>query len=275
MLSREDALIRISIVTPSYQQGRFLAETIESVTGQDYPNLEYFVFDGGSSDNTVEILRRYDKYLTYWESVPDRGQAHAINKGFRRATGEVIAYLNSDDRYCKDVFAKIAAYFMANPECMWLVGNVLFTDEAGKIYARKKPVYSPFVLRYGTSSVYQPAVFVRRRVLDEVGYLNESFTAIMDQEWFCRIGEKYSPDTVHLDIAMFRWHAASKSSSGRNSKHFQHYLDERIIILNRYMPCLTFSSRSVQLLVLWFLAQVARCVKLFHRLFKRHSIISL
>lgn len=259
------ALLRISIVTPSYQQGRFLAETIQSVIGQNYPNLEYFVFDGGSSDCTLKVLREYDKHLTYWESAPDRGQTHAINKGFSRATGEIIAYLNSDDRYCERVFERIAEYFTIHADCMWLAGNVLFTDEAGNVFSRKKPVFSPYVLRYGTSSVYQPAVFVRRRVLDEIGFLDEAFTAIMDQEWFCRIAEKYPPHVIDLDITFFRWHPGSKSSSGRRTRHYQRYVSERVMLARRYAPWLTIPLSVNPSLVLRLLAEIARVVKFWLR----------
>ena len=102
---------RISIVTPSFNQGQFLEETIRSVLEQGYPNLEYMVIDGGSTDGSIEIIRKYEKRLAYWTSEPDRGQADAINKGWRRATGEILAYLNSDDTYCPNALRLAAEAF--------------------------------------------------------------------------------------------------------------------------------------------------------------------
>ena len=110
---------KISIVTPSFNQGQFIEETIRSVLDQDYPNLEYLVIDGGSTDQTIDIIRKYETQLSYWESEKDRGQVHAINKGLARATGDIFAYINSDDIYLPGTFATVAKYFdeHAHPQC--------------------------------------------------------------------------------------------------------------------------------------------------------------
>src|SRR5580658_2018681 len=120
------ALKKISIITPSYNQGQFLEETMLSVFNQGYPNLEYIVIDGGSTDNSVEIIKKYENRLTYWESQKDRGQTHAINKGFEKSTGEIIAWLNSDDVYCENALFIIADFFEKNIEANIVVGNGLF-----------------------------------------------------------------------------------------------------------------------------------------------------
>jgi glycosyltransferase involved in cell wall biosynthesis len=109
-------LPKISIVTPSFNQGRFIEKTILSVIEQDYPNLEYIIIDGGSTDESVEIIKKYEKHLAYWVSEPDRGQSHAINKGFERATGEIFGWLNSDDWYHPGALKALAEAFAANPE---------------------------------------------------------------------------------------------------------------------------------------------------------------
>jgi glycosyltransferase involved in cell wall biosynthesis len=107
---------KISIVTPSFNQGRFIEKTILSVIEQDYPNLEYIIIDGGSTDESVEVIKKYDQHLAYWVSEPDRGQSHAINKGFERATGEIFGWLNSDDWYHPGALKAVAEAFAANPE---------------------------------------------------------------------------------------------------------------------------------------------------------------
>lgn len=257
---------KISIVTPSYNQAKFLEETIQSVIDQRYPNLEYIIIDGGSSDGSQYIIRKYESYLTYWESQRDSGQSCAINKGFRKATGEIISYLNSDDRYCSNALLSVAKYFLEHPECMWLCGNILFTNERGKIFARKKPIYTPFILRFGSSSIYQPNVFVRRRILSEVGFLREDFHAIMDREWFCRISEVYRPHIIDVDIALFRWHSASKSCAEGKSFHKRRYFEERVLITKRYLPGLNSIIDSFPRFFIFSLEQIARGVKLWKRI---------
>jgi len=111
---------RLTIVTPSFNQSEFIEETIVSVLDQDYPDLEYIIVDGGSTDRSVELIEKYERWLTYWVSEPDRGQAHAINKGFERATGQIAAYINSDDAYLPGAFATVAQTFARNPRADWL-----------------------------------------------------------------------------------------------------------------------------------------------------------
>jgi glycosyltransferase involved in cell wall biosynthesis len=259
---------RISIVTPSYNQGSLLEETIQSVLNQNYPDLEYIVIDGGSTDKSTDVLRRYSRHLSYWESEKDRGQSHAINKGFKRTTGEIIAYLNSDDRYCPNTLHRIAAYFSGHPQCMWLCGNVLFTDAAGKVFARKRPIYTQFVLKHGTASLYQPSVFLRREVLREIGYLCEDFHAIMDREWFCRIADRYPPHILDEDLAFFRWSSGQKSSSPKGTAHYKRYIEERVIVSGKYAPALRPFLALLPTLALFVLEQIARTVKMWLR-FKR------
>src|ERR1051326_2842776 len=124
-------LPRITVITPSFNQAEFLAQTITSVLGQKYPNIEYMVIDGGSTDGSVDIIRRYEKDLAYWVSEKDRGQTHAINKGLRRATGEIIAYLNSDDYYLPSAFDRVAAHFRAHPDVDLIHGRCRTVDVGG------------------------------------------------------------------------------------------------------------------------------------------------
>src|SRR5262249_6074487 len=124
-------LPRISIITPSFNQASFLEQTISSVISQGYPNLEYIVIDGGSTDGSVEAIRKFDSSITYWVSEKDRGQAHAINKGLRRATGDIIAYLNSDDYYFEGTLALVAQHFIGHPEADLFHGRCRVVDEHG------------------------------------------------------------------------------------------------------------------------------------------------
>lgn len=259
------ALPRITVVTPSYNQARFLATTIESVVHQEYPGLEFMIVDGGSTDDSLSIIHTYENKIAYWTSEPDRGQSSAINKGFVRATGDIVAWLNSDDCYCKNALTVVGNYFALHPGCMWLAGNILFMDVNGKIIRRKKPYFSRFILRHGSSSLYQPNVFVNRKVLKEVGFLNEEFHAIMDREWFCRIAERYEPALVDVDLALFRWHPASKSSSGNKSKHWHHYLNERVQVSGAKSQVLKYGLDRASRAILAVLESVARAEKFVQR----------
>jgi glycosyltransferase involved in cell wall biosynthesis len=267
-------MIRISIVTPSFNQGQFIEETITSVLSQNYGAVEYIIIDGGSTDNTVEVIQEYADRLAYWVSEPDRGQTHAINKGFERATGEVIAWLNSDDLYCSDALAIVGAYFADHPECMWLCGNIMFADEYGTVFARKKPIYSTFISRHGSSSLYQPNVFVRRSILDEVGFLREDFHLMMDKEWFCRIACKYPPHIIDKDLALFRWHSSSKSSTTNGTALYKRYLEERIMVSTHYAPFLKPYLRVMPRQVFFLQDQLGRVLKAVIRLKKICSKIN-
>lgn len=257
----------ISIVTPSYNQGKFIADTINSVASQGYRRYEHIIVDGASTDSTLEVLERFGQDPSFsWTSEPDRGQTHAINKGFAEAKGDIIAYLNSDDRYCAGALAFVAEYFAMHPNCMWLCGNVLFADIDGHVFARKRPVFSRFALVFGTSSLYQPGVFLRRSVLAEFGQLREDLHTVMDLEWFCRISSRYPPQIVDRDLAIFRWHPASKSSSDKHTAHYRQYVRERAEIGCEHYPVLCPAIRKYPESTLWVLAQVARGDKLLQRM---------
>ncbi|MBZ0221341.1 MAG: glycosyltransferase [Candidatus Methylomirabilis sp.] len=210
---------RITVITPSYNQGGFIAETIESVLVQEYPDLEYLVIDGGSNDGTLEVLKRYDGRLA-WVSERDRGQSDAINKGIRRATGDIIAYLNSDDLYEPGALKKAAQYFQAHPDCLWLTGRCGIIDAEGRETRRYITSYKNFLLRrYGynillvTNFVSQPATFIRREAFGELGLFDESQHRVMDYEFWLRLGRKYPPGFIDDRLASFRVHPGSKTSS--------------------------------------------------------------
>jgi len=184
-------MLKISIVTPSYNQGEFLEATVRSILAQNYSNLEYIICDGGSNDSSVEIIKKYSNQLAYWESQKDNGQAHAINKGFRRATGEIIGWINSDDILLPGALRRINDVFKNNPEIDVVYGNSVWIDKDGKVIRKRKNAsfhYKTWL--YGRADPLQPEVFYRRRVLEKAGYLNENFHMMLDREWWLRMAQQ-------------------------------------------------------------------------------------
>lgn len=205
---------RISIITPSYNQAEFLERTLRSVLDQGYPNLEYIVIDGGSTDGSVEVIRSYETRLAYWVSEPDRGQVDAINKGLRRATGEWIAWQNSDDIYYPGAFARVAAMVAAHPQLDLVLGDINLIDARDRVirdvrYVR--PTYGA-LLAEGMVLANQ-AAFWRRSLHDSVGYLDESLHYCLDFDWFLRILQATS-QVGHMPhiLGALRYHAVTKTS---------------------------------------------------------------
>jgi glycosyltransferase involved in cell wall biosynthesis len=201
---------RVSVVTPSYNQGRFIEETIRSVLLQGYPNLEYLILDGGSTDETLSVIHRYEPWLSYWVSEPDGGQTNAINKGWERATGEILAYLNTDDFYMPGAIATAAAQF--RPDVGMVYGTARLIDESGRELSPwlARPFDLETMLVQG-SIVPQPATFFSQPVVRRLGYLNEQRHMIMDYELCIRIGMEFPTVCVPDTIASFRTHAQSKT----------------------------------------------------------------
>jgi glycosyltransferase involved in cell wall biosynthesis len=225
---------KISIVTPSYNQAQFLEETIRSVLLQDYPNLEYIIIDGGSMDNSVEIIKKYESDLAYWVSEPDEGQTSAINKGFRRATGDIMAWINSDDLYTKGTFQKVGEIFKQSPELCAIYGNCILFDEKERELLLKPGI---FIFQKMISGDYipQPSTFFRRDVIDKIGYLDENFHYSMDYDLFLRIGAKYKIEYVDEVFSKFRFHETSKTVS----QDF-HFFPEDILALHKILQEYSF-----------------------------------
>ena len=179
----------VSIVTPSFNQGQFLEETIKSVLAQTYEPIEYMIIDGGSTDSSVEIIQQYGDHLSYWVSEPDRGQSHAINKGLQRSTGDIIGWLNSDDTLLPDAVARVVEAMETTP--MVVHGSVRLIDAASKIIARPKMAKrnQEFGLRtiVGEGLVNQPGSFWNRAIMERAGYLDENLNYIMDYELWVRM----------------------------------------------------------------------------------------
>ena len=183
----------ISIVTPSFNQGQYLEETILSVLNQDYPALEFFIIDGGSTDGSVEIIKKYAHRLTYWESKPDRGQSHGINKGFRMASGEIVAWLNSDDLLAPGALKVVAQAWQKNPRLGLISGQTEIIDQAGKptgnIFGSEPNVINS--LLSSENPISQPSTFFSTSALKEVGFLDETLHMSMDWDLWLRIGARY------------------------------------------------------------------------------------
>lgn len=205
---------RVTIVTPSYNQGQFIEETIRSVLLQNYPNLEYIIIDGGSSDNSVEIIKKYSSYLTYWISEPDRGQSHAINKGWKMATGEIVAYLNSDDTYCPNAISTAVNYLDTHQDISMIYGDCLFINEESENIHLSPIEEFDFQRLVFCNFIPQPAVFFRKNVINEIGFLDESLHMAMDYDLWVRIGLKYNVKYLAKTLANFRMHKSNKSQVG-------------------------------------------------------------
>jgi glycosyltransferase involved in cell wall biosynthesis len=210
-----EPLPSVSIVTPSFGQAAYIEATIRSVLEQDYPRLEYMVVDGGSTDGTIEVLRRYEPRLR-WISEPDRGQADAIMKGFSRAGGEILAWLNSDDTYAPGAIAAAAGYFAEHPQVGVVYGNADFIDAAGGRIGRCQHVepFSRHRLLHYSDFIVQPAVFFRRSVFESVGGLDRSLCWAMDYDLWLKLSERTQFAFIGQVLANYRWLDTSKTGSG-------------------------------------------------------------
>lgn len=202
----------VSIVTPSFNQACFLEETIQSVLSQNYPHIEYMIVDGGSTDGSVEIIRRYQDRLAWWVSEPDKGQTDAINKGFARANGDILAWINSDDTYLPGAIAEAAGFLDAHPEVGLVYGDANLIDGKGKVLGRFPARQTDYRrLRRGYVHIPQQTAFFRADLWRRVGPLDPSFYFAMDYDLWVRLAKistlKYHP---HL-WANFRLHTQGKS----------------------------------------------------------------
>jgi len=201
----------ISIITPSYNQARFLETTMRSVLEQDYPAIEYIIIDGGSMDGSLEIIRRYEDRLARWVSEPDSGQAEAINKGLRLATGEIVAWLNSDDVYLPGALREAAEAFNKHPDAGLVYGDGIMVDEDLRVldFHHYRPLQLSDLLAFEV--LLQPAAFMRRAALETVGFLSEKYDLILDHELWVRIASRYPLVHVQSFWALERTHPEAKT----------------------------------------------------------------
>lgn len=203
---------KVSIITPSYNQGEYLEETIQSVLNQTYGNIEYIIIDGGSTDNSVDIIRKYEKRLTYWCSEKDNGQADAINKGLKRATGDLVCWINSDDVLYPNFMEKFVNYFVAHPDVDFLYGDVeQGADMQHATMRRGEVIDYPTMLRTLRVPMPQQATMWRKSVMDKIGYLDSQWHVLLDREYFMRIAQHCVIEYLPGVVAFFRNHENAKS----------------------------------------------------------------
>lgn len=207
------SLPKISVVVPSLNQGHFIEETITSVLGQNYPNLELLVIDGGSTDHTIDILRRYEASLHYWVTERDSGQAEAINKGFRRATGDILCWLNSDDVFLPCALTKAVNAFTSISEPQLVYGGCLrFTVGTPNTHGILPAPFDAERLTYD-DYLEQPSTFWTRRLWEIVGGLNEELVYTLDWDWFIRASKVCQFIPCNEFLSLFRFYDTHKTSS--------------------------------------------------------------
>jgi len=210
--------MKITVVTPSYNQGKYLEETIESVLSQGIPDLEYIVMDGGSTDESVEIIKKYSRHLAYWQSGKDGGQTRAICAGFERATGEILCWINSDDRYEPGALALAEREFAADSRLQLLYGDYVLSYPGGREVPKPKISFDFNICLHAYLMIPQPSSFWRASLYKRVGGLNPEFQYAFDYDFFLRAGyalrnEPGSIRHVREFLSKFRVHDESKSVS--------------------------------------------------------------
>jgi len=241
-------LPKITIVTPSLNQGDFIEETIQSILDQAYPNLEYIIIDGGSTDSSVQIIKKYERYLSYWVSEKDTGQANAINKGLARATGDIFAWLNSDDVYKDGAFSRVAdAYKESGNDEFWWIGAVETFYESGGISSimPSKPFYDLADWVYGDAYVNQQSSFWATRLVRKYGGLDERYHYGFDKELFMRLVEggcRYICDEDFV-AARYRLHKDCKLIREYDSP-VSRFRYEWTVLSKLYANCLMFRDKE-------------------------------
>jgi glycosyltransferase involved in cell wall biosynthesis len=245
---------KISIVTPSYNQGQFIELAIESVLAQNYPNFEHIILDNCSEDQTIAILEKYPHLI--WKSERDQGQSDALNQGFKTATGDIIGWLNADDQYLPGCFDRVIQSFNNHPETDIAYGDYCWINEMGKIIQLRKELdFDLFLLKY-LHVLYIPSTstFFKQKIFKDNNFLDTSLKYSMDYEFFLRLAyKKYKFTHINSYLANFRWHKQSKSSVA-----FKEQLEEKNSALLRHDNFLQRVNPHSLLITRKFLELLAR-----------------
>ncbi|TAE22719.1 MAG: glycosyltransferase [Cytophagales bacterium] len=253
-------LPKITVITPSYNQGQFIEQTIQSVLTQQYPQLEYIIVDGASTDETLATIGPYVGQLTLL-SEPDTGQSDAINKGLKIATGDIVCWLNSDDCFMPDTLNFVGAYFAAQPDCLWITGDCSIINSEGisvrkPIRRYKRLLRSLFPSAYlgFTNAICQPSTFWRRSVHEKLGFLDERLQFTMDYDLWLRLASRQKPYITSNVLSAFRIHAQSKGVSS-----FTQQSEENLATVSRY-----YSSRTIRKLHQWHNEVIVKIYRLIN-----------
>ncbi|GAA4815306.1 glycosyltransferase family 2 protein [Litoribaculum gwangyangense] len=242
---------RITVVTPNYNQGDYIEETINSVLNQNYPNLEYIIIDGGSTDQSLDIIKKYEKDLAYWNSEPDGGMYYAINKGFLKATGDIMCWINSDDILWENSLFSVANIFSSNPNIHWLQGRPTMIDKNNNVIVQKEYFFSKFYfyfLEYEKtfSFIQQESSFWSKTLWDKAGgYLNTSFKISADFDLWLRFFELEKMYCTKEHLGAFREREGQKSGDRKQ------YLNEtKESLLLNFKKLSVFEKAMVKLMKL-------------------------
>jgi glycosyltransferase involved in cell wall biosynthesis len=276
--NNSDFLPLISVVIPSFNQGHFLSYALDSIIIQDYPSCEIIVIDGGSLDETLNVIKRYEKSLNYWVSESDQGQSHALNKGFSRATGDIITWLNSDDAYCVGAFKRIAEVFNRCPHVDVVHGERILINSANEVVGwTRQPCFDPSQYGY---NIFSETVFWRHTVMQRVSRVDESLEFAMDLDLFCRMYRDFKFKKLNHPLGYYRSHLDCKSArmievgmkEGQNRWHLYFGKDNHNFAIPAPISRLSHYFQSIRYPFLIFLPYIRfRTIKLLKRLLGKVS----
>lgn len=240
-----DTWPKISVVTVSYNQAEFLESTLRSVLDQAYPNLEYIVIDGGSTDGSKEILERYSDAFDYWVSEPDEGQTHGLIKGFQRTTGNIQCWLNSDDLFEPDALRIVAGYFMRDPNVRFLYGDSIWIDRDGHPLRPKNEIpFNRFIWTYDYNYFPQPSTFWRRDLYEQVGGLDVQFNLALDSDLWAKFATVTRPRHIPRVLSRMRFYPEQKNQRLRADSNREDW-----IIRQRYVGDVSLRTRRINKLI--------------------------
>jgi glycosyltransferase involved in cell wall biosynthesis len=240
---------KISVITPSFNQAEFLERTIISVLNQDYPNLEFIIIDGGSTDGSLEIIKKYSKYLNYWISEKDGGQVNAINKGIKKSSGEWLAWQNSDDIYYPNCFRSLVKKIQKYPNFDFYIGNINLIDRYDRVIRDVRYVDPSYYSMLAEGMVMtNQAAFWSVKVHQKIGLLNENYDCAFDYDWFLKLSKNFKGKSTNELYGGYRYHDATKTSNLTNKFHEENKIIladhnkfiKRIRIFFAFRRCLLF-----------------------------------